>query len=118
MESRTKALGEHHADTLEAVNNLALLLHQLGKLEEAEPFSKEKLAGCRASHGDGHPDTITAIDTLSQLLSDLGKLEEALPLKRESLGVKRKVLGDRPTWYQQPDGGFPPADCCCGRPCD
>ena len=51
VENRTKQLGEHHADTLEAVNNLALLLHQLGKLEEAEPFSKRKLAGCRANLG-------------------------------------------------------------------
>merc|ERR1712087_59561 len=30
---RKKKLGPRHPDTLEAVNNLALLLHQLGKLE-------------------------------------------------------------------------------------
>ena len=28
VECRAQALGEHHADTLEAINNLALLLHQ------------------------------------------------------------------------------------------
>ena len=122
VEGRAKALGENHADTLEAINNLALLLHQLvrprrpnqrpsphasppkasgslrvaqGKLKEAYPYSKRKLAGCRATLGDRHPDTITAVDTLSQLLSDLNKLEEALPLKRESLSIKRKQLGDR-----------------------
>jgi len=92
---RRRSLGPKHADTLDAINNLALLLHHLGKLAEAEPLSKEKLAGCRSELGDRHPDTITAIDTLSQLLSDLGKLDEAMPLKRESLAVKRKVLGDR-----------------------
>lgn len=49
-EGRAAKLGPRHADTLEAVNNLALLLHQLRKLDEAEPFSKQV---CAAAMGGG-----------------------------------------------------------------
>lgn len=38
---RAAKLGPRHADTLESINSLALLLHQLRKLDEAEPFSKQ-----------------------------------------------------------------------------
>jgi hypothetical protein len=47
---RAAKLGPRHADTLEAVNNLALLLHQLRKLDEAEPFSKQ-VRGWRGGWG-------------------------------------------------------------------
>jgi len=50
---RKAKLGATHTDTLDGVNNLALLLHQLGKLEEALPYSRKKLDGCRSTLGDG-----------------------------------------------------------------
>ena len=48
VDGRTKKFGARHAETLDSVNNYALLLHQLGKLEEAEPYSRAKLDALKA----------------------------------------------------------------------
>ena len=75
-------------------NNLAVLLEDQGKLNEAEPLFRESLEGSRRTLGDTHPSTLTSINNLGSLLLAQGKLSEAELLLREALEVKRRTLGD------------------------
>ena len=43
-----------------SVNNLANLLLNMGKYEEAEPLYRRALAGLEAALGAEHPDTLRA----------------------------------------------------------
>jgi len=75
-------------------NNLAMLFHDQGKLDEAEPLFREALEVRRRTLGDTHPNTLANINNLGLLLKDQGKLSEAEPLLREDLEAQRRTLGD------------------------
>ena len=62
------------------LNNVAMLLQEQGRLDEARPLFEEYMAGCRAARGDTHPETLTAISNLGLLLQGQGRLDEARPL--------------------------------------
>ena len=80
--------------TLALQNQLGMLLHAQGKLDEAEPLLREALEAQRATLGDRHPDTLGSMNNLGVLLRAQGKLDEAEQLVREALEARR-ALGDR-----------------------
>ena len=59
------------------------MLKQQGKLEEAEPLSREALEGMREVHGPRHPSTLIAVDNLATLLVESGRTEEETRLRSE-----------------------------------
>eukprot|EP00964_Phaeocystis_antarctica_P052955 scaffold31025_cov61-Phaeocystis_antarctica.AAC.2 len=82
--------------------NLARLLEEMGKLEEAKLLyeeqlqaSKETMRVNRETLGDKHPDTLESIHATGWLLQELGELEEARPLLEEALQGQRETLGNR-----------------------
>ena len=77
------------------LNNLASLLKDQGKLDEAEPLYSEALAAKREVLGERHPDTLAGMNKLASLLRSQGKLDEAEPLYREALAAMMEVLGER-----------------------
>jgi len=94
------ALGNTHPSTVTSINNLATMLHDAGKLEEAEALFREALQARRATVGDKDPATITSVNNLGMLLQDRsqqmqdpGRLDEAEQLLREALGARRSALG-------------------------
>jgi len=91
---RREHLGNEHPDTLHSINNMGYLLDAQGKLDEAEPYYREALEGCRRVFGDDHPSTLTSISNMGSLLQSQGKLDEAEPYYREALEGCRRVLGD------------------------
>ena len=76
------------------INQVALLLKQQGKLDEAEPLYREALQGKRAKLGNDHPSTLNSINNLGMLLQAQGTLDEAEPLFREALQGERAKLGN------------------------
>jgi hypothetical protein len=82
-----------HPHTLSAMNNLAILLKEQGKLSEAEPLFRDVLRCERERLGDTHPDTLSSMSSLANLLSDQGKLSEAELLCREVVCGMRETLG-------------------------
>ena len=75
-----------------SVNNLANLLSDMGKYEEAEPLYRRALAG-EAALGAEHPTTLASVNNLAILLGDMGKYEEAEPLYRRALAGQEAALG-------------------------
>jgi len=77
-----------------AANNLAIVLRQQRRNQEAEPLYREALAICRDLGPDSEPDIATLLTNLVTMLSEQGRYEEAEPLAKESLDLHRKLFGE------------------------
>lgn len=89
-----RALGENHPEVATSLNNLAVLLHDRDKLEEAEPVYRESLAIQRRTLGAQHPGVVVSIGNFAVLLTDLKRFDEAEELLSESLGISVAVWGE------------------------
>ncbi|XRB16584.1 EF-hand domain-containing protein [Pseudoscourfieldia marina] len=97
VESAVSALGtldKKTRATSELLMDVAELLRQQGKYDDAEPLHREALDGRRRELGDAHPDTLMSINNLALLLDDQGKYADAESLYREALDGSRRDLGD------------------------
>ena len=66
-------------------SNLALVLKDLGQLEEARELLRKALASDEKSFEPGHPSIALSQSNLAMVLKDLGQLEEARELLRKAL---------------------------------
>jgi serine/threonine protein kinase len=87
-------IGSDAPETLCSMHNLALVLRQQGKLEEARQLNEELLGQRRKVLGEDHPATLAVVGNLAEVLRHQGKLEEAQQLNEELLERERKVLRD------------------------
>lgn len=94
LATRRRVLGDEHPDTLASINSMGVLLHDQGRLAEAETYYREALDKSRRLLGEEHPGTISSINNLGTLLKAQGRLEEAEPYYREALAKLRRVLGN------------------------
>ena len=77
------------------LNDLALVLHDQARLEEAEALYRRSLAIAREVHGGTHPAVASTLNNLAVLLHDQGDLAGAEELHRRSLDLRRRLYGDR-----------------------
>ncbi len=79
------------ADTAEkeaiALNNLAQLLQDTNRLDEAEPLMRRALEIDETSYGSEHPRVATQLNNLAVLLQATNRLDEAEPPMRRGLGI-------------------------------
>jgi len=73
---------------------MGILLQRMGKLTEAEPYSRDALEGRRRVLGDDHPETLISISNMAKLLVEVGKSAEGERLAREAVDRGRTVLGE------------------------
>jgi Flp pilus assembly protein TadD len=59
------------------MNNLAVVLTQRGKYEEAEQIFRQTLSLREKVSGKKHPDTLLSLNNLASVLKSQGKYEEA-----------------------------------------
>jgi tetratricopeptide (TPR) repeat protein len=74
---RETALGKEHPSTLTSMNNLAGVLRDQGKYEEAEEMYRQALRLRMMVLGKKHPSTLTSMNDLAGVLNDQGKYKEA-----------------------------------------
>ena len=86
--------GSEHRDTLLSMNNLAILLKDLGKWREARALYERVLQGMEKAMGPEHPETLSSVNNLAVLLSDLGETAEARAL------YERGPAGTGRSWVQ------------------
>lgn len=94
LATRRQQLGDVHAETLHAINDLAINLKQQGKFAEAEPLYAEILNARRSALGPESAETLNSLNNLAIVLKSQNKFAEAEELYREGAAVRRKVLGD------------------------
>lgn len=93
VDSRRRVLGDFHADTLSAMDGLAMLNWDTHDLDEAERLCRSVLDFRRSTLKPDHPDVLFSMSILAQILEDQGKLEPALSLARDTLELRKRVLG-------------------------
>jgi tetratricopeptide (TPR) repeat protein len=94
LDAYTRILGPDHNTTLVAANNLAKLLQDKKRYDEAEPLMRTVLQTRRRTLGPDHRDTLLSLGNLSSLLGYMNRDEECLALVQEALAARRRVLGD------------------------
>ena len=86
-----KTLGEGHPEVAKCLNNLAVLLREQKKFEDAETLTRQGLEVVRQALGDSHPFVATSMNNLAMILEDQSKFAEAEPLYRHALHITRSV---------------------------
>ncbi|KAJ7194276.1 hypothetical protein GGX14DRAFT_679055 [Mycena pura] len=88
-------LGEHHTDTLTAMQNLANTHRQLGELDDAKALEIDVLAKRHNLLGEHHLDTLTAMQNLAITYAELGELDDAKALEIDVLAKRHNLLGEQ-----------------------
>jgi len=80
----------------ELQGNLAMLLHDQGKLDEAEALLRQHVAKCRLRLGDTHANTLANLNRLALLLGDRyqERTEEEEEILRAAVEEARLGLGE------------------------
>src|SRR2546423_1842602 len=93
-----KRWGRKPPSTLTSVNNLALVLRDQGKYEEAEQVHRRALEGYEKSLGREHPSTLTSVYCLAYLYHQCKRYDAASELyERVCDGYKRRLSPNHPT---------------------
>jgi eukaryotic-like serine/threonine-protein kinase len=85
--------GADHADTLKAMNNLAIAYTYLHRFDDALKLQEKALALCRSTLGPEHIDTLKSMSNLSMTFTILGKQKEAIKLQTELLELFEAKYG-------------------------
>lgn len=94
LELRAEALGDEDPETLESLNNLAVLLWKTGRRADAEALYGRALEAQQRTLGPQHESALVTRNNLAMLLQEQGKLVEAEALHRRILETQRATLGD------------------------
>ena len=76
-ETWTRVLEPDHPDTLTSRSNLAHILYECGRPDDAEAEHRAVLETRTRVLGPDHPDTLSSRSNLSLVLRDLGRLDQA-----------------------------------------
>ena len=94
---RSESFGES-PEAATALNNLASVLRDMGRLDEAEALFGQALEIDNRVLGPDHPSVSNRLNNLASVLRDRGRLEEAEALFRQALEIDNRVLGpDHPS---------------------
>jgi tetratricopeptide (TPR) repeat protein len=86
-------LGKEHPSTLTSMNDLASVLSDQGKYEQAEEMHRQALGLRETMLGKEHPSTLTSMNNLASVLRGQGKYEQAEEIHRQALGLRETMLG-------------------------
>jgi tetratricopeptide (TPR) repeat protein len=88
-----ESVGTEHPSTLTSMDNLATVLSEQGKYEQAEKMHRHALRLYEKVLGKEHPDTLMSMNNLATVLNDQGKYEQAEEMHRQELRLCEMVLG-------------------------
>ena len=94
LQVRSDRLGADDPVSLRSASAVGLVLRDLGRLEEAEPYYHLALEGFARQLGENHSDTLLAMRNMGALLRSQGRLAEAERYYRQALLGFRQVLGN------------------------
>ncbi|MCZ6691955.1 MAG: tetratricopeptide repeat protein [Planctomycetota bacterium] len=93
LKIRREVTGVRHPKTVKSMARLAMLLTNLGDVEEAERLYREAVGLQREVLGDIHSYTLETINHFAKLMKNRDKLDEAEALAQEALRG-RKLAGN------------------------
>jgi serine/threonine-protein kinase len=75
-------------------NNLALLMHEMNRYEEADLYFKKSLEILQEAYGDIHPEVATTLYNYGQLKRDMDQIDEAIDIHRRVLKLDILLYGE------------------------
>lgn len=87
------SLGASHRETIDATNELAMLLYGAGRFAEAEPLCRALYELSRSAGDKADAKAATTVSNLAMTLKAQGKLEEAAALFQEAVDMRVRQLG-------------------------
>ncbi|MGP0022601.1 MAG: FxSxx-COOH system tetratricopeptide repeat protein [Streptosporangiaceae bacterium] len=87
------AYGPDHPEVAIHLNNLALILKDLGDPEGARPLDERALVITEAAQGPDHPEVAIRLNNLAGILKDLGDPEGARELQERALAITEAAQG-------------------------
>jgi tetratricopeptide (TPR) repeat protein len=90
---RQEASNLDYSSILNSSSNIALVLHEQGRLTEAEREHRKVFTERREIFGPEDPSTLTSRSNLALVLHDLARLDEAEAEYRSVLAIRTKLLG-------------------------
>jgi non-specific serine/threonine protein kinase/serine/threonine-protein kinase len=94
LQSRRRALGDDHTETIATANSLANAYWYRQQYQEAEPLYVEVVQRRTRLLGTEHPDTLRANFDLASLYLRQKRWDEMERLAQATLVIQRRVLGD------------------------
>lgn len=98
LAARLNVMSPEHPNTLSGHADLALVLCEMGRLQEAEAQHRIALDTRIRLLGSEHPDTLSSRSSFAGRLRRLGRLEEAEQEHAAALEARRRTLGDEHRW--------------------
>jgi tetratricopeptide (TPR) repeat protein len=95
LDLRRQVFGDRHRKVADALSDLANVLVQGSKLEEAAAAQSESLEMRRKLLGPEHADVATSLDNLGVIRWQQGQFKEAETSFRQGLELRRKLYGNR-----------------------
>ena len=92
LEIAEKTFEPGHPSIAIRQSNLALVLQDLGQMEEARDLLRQALASDEKTFEPGHPSIAISQSNLALVLQDLGQMEEARDLLRQALASDEKTF--------------------------
>ena len=94
LDVRKRALGEDHPDVATSLNNIALVLSDQGRLDEALVMHRQALDIRKRALGEDHPGVYaTDLNNMARVLYKLGHGSEALEKAERARGIRVRVYG-------------------------
>ena len=96
LEMRERLYGDaDHPNLAYSINNYAVGLEKVGRINEALPVYKRTLEMRERLYGDSdHPDLALGISNYAVGLSNVGRENEALPFRKRALEMRERLHGD------------------------
>ncbi|KAJ6483196.1 P-loop containing nucleoside triphosphate hydrolase protein [Mycena sanguinolenta] len=94
LNKKRKLLGDDHLDTLQAMQNVAVIYKDLGQYDKAEQLEVEVLENRRKLLGDDHWKALNAMHNLAVTYANLGKYDKAERLEVVVLEKRKRLLGN------------------------
>lgn len=92
-EALVRTLGPDRYETLLALNNLAKVVQDQGRIEESLPLWQTCYESFKRTLGPAHRSTLIAGGNLAVVLAELKRNEESVALQRDILTEQTKLLG-------------------------
>ena len=102
VDKQKAAHGEGSGAYATALNELAQLLQDQGKLDEAAPLMRQALAIFKKVHGEEHPNVANTLHNLALLLRNQDPdSAEAARLGKQALAIAEKTLDPDHPYLQE-----------------
>jgi eukaryotic-like serine/threonine-protein kinase len=86
-------LGDDHPRVAQHLENLAIVVQNMGNLVQAETLYRDALNRMESAYGERHPETAIIKGNYGLLLQREGRLTEAEPLLHDAVAIRLSLFG-------------------------